>query len=73
MVEPNLTLSGDDCGPGMTDTEYVTSFLPLLVVSLMVLACHVFSGATAKPHGRVEVVTEVEKPTTSSGAFLASY
>ncbi len=48
------------------------SLLPLALVGLMVLACLAFAGATAKPHGRVEVVSEVETPTTSSGCFMVS-
>lgn len=55
---------------GWDDTEYVTSFLPLLLVGLMVAACCVFSGATAR--GR-KVETAPETPTTSSGSFMASF
>jgi hypothetical protein len=50
----------------------VTSFLPLLLVGLMVVACVLFGGRTAKPHGAATVTTEPERLTTSTGCFMVS-
>lgn len=75
MVEPNLTLSGDDPRLDKADTEYVTttlSFLPLALAALMVALCCAFAGATAKPHGAAVVTTLPDAPTTPSGAFMMS-
>lgn len=50
----------------------MTSFLPLALTALMVLACLVFSGATAKPHGAAVCSTMPDEPTKPSGCFMVS-